>query len=195
MQYYKRLVFFSIFLAAGFSLSKEGKEVLSNKTTDFSGKQSAEWEKIQSDLATVKGKLESQSGVVKGLIIKKNLLKGEELDSILDELKKEYERIETLTEEYNRINLEYLTKFPERGTKGLRIYKRIKAKSLQAYENELTVQGRVNRLRSKLLSQYPKTNKEPKNKKVIIHKADEDKNENSKNPELIDVTEPILIKK
>ena len=131
--------------------------------------------------------------LVGSLIAGKNQLSGEALALKMEELKKEYRKLETLTDEYNRLNLEYLTKFPERGTKEKRIYKRIKPKSLQALEEDLTVQGRVNRLQNKILNQYPNANATGKKKKIKPEKKSEV--ENSKKPDLNDVTEQIIFKK
>lgn len=162
---------------------------------DYSGKQSGEWEKIQLELSTVKGKLESQAVIVKNLIEAKNSLKGEALDLKLEELKIEYQKLKKYTEDYNRMNQEYLTKFPERGTKVHRTYKRLKTKSLQALENEMTVQGRVNRLHSKILTQYPKSIVIAKKSKVSKKSDDATANENSKAIQKDEVTEQIQLKK
>lgn len=162
---------------------------------DYSGKQSADWEKIQLELSTVKGKLESQTSVVKNLIEAKNSLKGVALDLKLDELKTEYHKLKKYTEDYNRMNQEYLTKFPERGTKVHRTYKRLKTKSLQAIENEMTVQGRVNRLHSKILTQYPRSKAVAKKPATLIKSHDATVNESLKSTEKNEVTEQIQLKK
>lgn len=160
-----------------------------SNTKDFSGKQSSEWEKIQLDLGALKGKLEAQTSIVKNLIEAKNHLKGEALDMKLEELKREYQKLRRLTGEYNLKNQEYLTKFPERGTKETRIYNRIKPKSLQALENELTIQGRVNRLHLKIQSQYPNT--QTVKSKVRLKSVSQDDTKATSQ----DVTDQILIKK
>ncbi len=162
---------------------------------DFSGNQNLEWEKIQQDLSNVKGKLESQTSLVKSLIESKNQLKGEALDQKLDELKSEFQKLQILTDRYNKINQDYLTKFPERGSREARLYKRIKIKSLQALENEMTIQGRVNRLHSKILSQYPGS--VPNAKKVQIRQKSKEVigSEVSKDPSGTDVTEQIKLNK
>ncbi len=172
---------------------EEPNAAFTNK--DYSGKQSADWEKIQLELSTVKGKLESQTSLVKNLIEAKNSLKGEALDLKLDELKTEYQKLQKYTEEYNRMNQEYLTKFPERGTKVHRTYKRLKTKSLQAIENEMTVQGRVNRLHSKILTQYPKSKATTKKPAATLKSQDATVNESLKGTEKNDVTEQIQLKK
>lgn len=182
-----------LFLTVPSFAQEEPNSAYLNK--DYSGKQSAEWEKIQLELSTVKGKLEAQTTLVKNLIEAKNSLKGEALDLKLDELKTEYQKLRKYSEDYNRMNQEYLTKFPERGTKVRRTYKRLKTKSLQALENEMTVQGRVNRLHAKILTQYPKPKVTAKKPKATLKSRDATANESLKAPEKDDVTEQIQLKK
>ena len=194
MPWHKCLFFLSsLFLGAPAFAQVEPNPTQLNE--DYSGKQSAEWEKIQLDLGAVKGKLEAQTSLVMTLIEAKNSLKGEALDSKLDELKTEYQKLQKITESYNRMNQEYLTKFPERGIKDRRTYRRLKTKSLQAIENEMTIQGRVNRLHTKILSQYPKTKIPVKKTIVVVKSQDATKVDSQKAPEKNDVTEQIKLKK
>ena len=192
---WRKCLFFlsSLFLGAPAFAQVEPNPTQLNE--DYSGKQSAEWEKIQLDLGAVKGKLEAQTSLVMTLIEAKNSLKGEALDSKLDELKTEYQKLQKITESYNRMNQEYLTKFPERGIKDRRTYRRLKTKSLQAIENEMTIQGRVNRLHTKILSQYPKTKIPVKKTIVVVKSQDATKVDSQKAPEKNDVTEQIKLKK
>lgn len=183
----------SLFLMAPSFAQEEPNSAYLNK--DYSGKQSGEWEKIQLELGTRKGKLEAQITLVKNLIESKNSLKGEALDLKLGELKSEYQKLRKYTEDYNRMNQEYLTKFPERGTKVHRTYKRVKMKSLQALENEMTVQGRVNRLHSKILTQYPKSKAAAKKPITILKSHDATASESGKTVEKDNVTEQIQLKK
>lgn len=194
MQCYKFLIGVFLLLMTSAVFSQESADPQS-KNNEYSGKQSSDWEKIQLDLGTVKGKLEAQTGVVKNLIEAKNQLKGEALDLILEELKNEYQKLQKTTDDYNKLNQEYLTKFPERGTKVSRVYKRIKTKTLQAFENELTIRGRVGRLHNKILSQYPNSNIAPKKSRVKSQIQDKTKIDNSKKPDADDVTDQIKLKK
>lgn len=192
----KAVVFLFIFVNTCLVLAQHAEEpaAASNAEKDYSGKQSLEWEKAQAELGTIKGKLDAQTGIVKGLLEKKSELKGEALDQNLDELKKEYQKLLQYTDEFNKLNMEYQTKYPERGTKEARIYKRIKPKSLQAMENEMTIQGRVNRLHSKILNQYPKNIQPVKKKKLIKRSDDKTDSENTKKPDEVDVTDQIIFK-
>lgn len=192
MQCHKFIICFYIFLTSALAIAKE-KPVQIIDDKEYSGKQSSDWEKAQADLGTIKGKLESQEVLVANLISGKKQLSGEALALKMEELKKEYIKLKMLTEEYNKLNLEYLTKFPERGIKEKRIYKRIKTKSLQALEEDLTVQGRVNRLQNKILNQYPNANLTDKKKKINSEKKAEI--ENSKNSDVDEVTEQIIFNK
>lgn len=192
MQCRKAIIYFFVLLTSTLVMAKEKvPQVVEDK--EYSGKQNSDWEKTQADLGTIRGKLESQEALVANLIAGKNQLNGEALALKMEELKKEYRKLETLTEEYNRLNLQYLTKFPERGVKEKRIYKRIKTKSLQAFEEDLTVQGRVNRLQNKILNQYPNANATDKKKKTKPEEKGEI--ENSKKSDVNEVTEQIIFKK
>lgn len=186
------LLFILSLLLAAVAFSQEEPNP-NSLNEDYSGKQSTEWEKIQQDLVTVKGKLEAQTSMVLSLIEAKNSLKGKALDGKLDELKIEHQKLQKYTEEYNRKNHEYLTKFPERGIKDRRTYRRLKAKSLQAFENEMTIQGRVNRLHAKILSQYPK--KKTEIKSLVLKSQDATKVDSLRAPEKSDVTDQIQFKK
>ena len=105
--------------------------------------------------------------------------------------------LEKMVDEYNELNLEYLTKFPERGIKEKRIYTRVKSKSLQAFEVDQTLQGRVNKLQSKILTQYPKSTEQLKNKKKKSNSKSLDAKKNSSEAEVKkdkDVTDQIILK-
>lgn len=185
----------SIFLLLAVSAQAQEEPNADLLNQNYSGKQSADWEKIQLELSTAKGKLEAQTSLVKNLIEAKNSLKGKVLDLKLVELKTEYQKLQKYTEEYNRINQEYLTKFPERGTKAHRTYRRMRTKSLQAIESELTVQGRVNRLHSKILMQYPKSKAAAKKPAATLISRDATATEGLKATEKNAVTEQIQLKK
>lgn len=188
------LASFSLLVMSVFVFAQE--EVVEKfEDKNYSGKQSQDWEKTQAQLGTVKGKLESQVGLIRSLIAEKSLLKGGAVTLKMEELKKEHIRLQALTDEYNKLNLEYLTKFPERGLKEKRLYKRIKAKSLQSFEEDQTVQGRVNRLHNKILNQYPKSNTEIKKKKTKSLSQPKNSPESEGISDDKDITHQIILKK
>jgi hypothetical protein len=151
-----RLIQISILLIIGFpTFSQEDK----NKAKDeiYSGKQDQNWEVVQTQLTALKGKLDAQAAVVQNLISEKMNLKGEALQQKIEVIKKEHQVYEKLVFDYNNKNEEFLTRYPERGLKEKRIYKRVKIKSLDSFEDDLTLRGRMNKLHNKVLRQYPKS--------------------------------------
>jgi hypothetical protein len=122
----------------------------------YSGKQDQSWELIQTRLAAMKTKLDSQTALVNNLVAEKaSLTDSNDVAAKNDELKLQHQKLETLVVEYNKLNEEYLTKFPERGLKQKRIYQRVKLKSIDAFEDDFTLRGRLNKLHGKVLRQYP----------------------------------------
>jgi|GEM_PF-5211883 len=171
-----------------FAQEKDAEEVLTNQ--NYSGAQNLEWKKEQTKLSGIKGRLDMQFTIIKKLIVDKAGLSGKELAIKMAELKKEYTNLQSIMKEHDEVNIEFLTKFPERGIKESRVYKRIKPKSLQAYEADFSVQGRVDKLHEKILQQYFVTSEKSnlKNKKI-------NKKINKNTPKVEDVTEPLLLRK
>jgi hypothetical protein len=91
--------------------------------------------------------------------------------------------------EYNKKNEEFLTRYPERGLKEKRVYKRMKIKSLESFEDDFTFRGRMNKLHKKVLSQYPKSSGKDQNNNKSNTQAD-NAGESQKN-----VTDQIQFKK
>ena len=128
----------------------------SESEANYSGKQDQTWELIQTKLGALKTKMDSQTALVNTMIAEKAALaKSEDVAKKADELKIQYHKLETLVADYNSLNEEYLTKFPERGLKEKRIYQRVKVKTLDSFEDDFTLRGRLNKLHGKVLRQYP----------------------------------------
>ncbi len=132
------------------------------ESSQFSGKQSQDWTEIQTKLAALKGKVDSQQAIVEELILQKEHLKGDELSKKIELIKLEHQKLQQQIVNYNELNKTYQTKFPEKGLKEPRIYKRIDPQSIEHIENDMTLDGRLVRLYQKVLKQYP-----DKTKKVI----------------------------
>ena len=154
----------------------------------YSGKQDQSWEAVQAEVGALKAKLDAQAIVVQNLIAEKENLKGEALSEKIDQIKKEHLKYEKLVFDYNVKNEEFLTRYPERGLKEKRIYKRVKTKSLSSFEDDVTLRGRMNKLHNKVLRQYPQAFKGEKNKNESTG-ADKSKSKSG------DVTEAIKFDK
>lgn len=148
----------------------------------YSGKQNQDWEKIQAQLTEQKAKLDAQESLIKVLLTEKAGLSGDALSAKINQIKNEHQRLEKINLEYDKLNSDYHTKFPERGLKEKRVYTRPPVKSLSAIEEELSVQGRVKKVHRKVLSQYAKSR--PKNKKESVPVSGDETNTKS-------VTDPI----
>lgn len=186
----------------------------------YSGKQSQEWSEIQTKLSALKGKVEAQENLVKSLMLEGGghsasapSGSGEGgghgggaapaghsggMSERIEQLKKEHAKLQSLIADYNKMNADYETRFPEKGLKESRIYRRIDPQALRFDEAGSTYEERVQRLQNKILRQYPKTSKKLQSqKKAKPDRHDEHSPvETKKNiPQSGDVTEQIILKK
>lgn len=184
-------------LMGSISFASEAASTEAVEVKPYSGHQTQDWEKVQGRLTTLKAKVDAQEVLVKNLAAEKTKLQGQALVTKVEELKKEYATLRTVTAEYNQLNEEYLTKYPERGLKEKRIYPRIETKSLDAYENDMSVSGRVNRVHKKILQKYSRSKQEkaatPSEVKEESTSSGESKNTQSAEPSGA-VTDPIHYK-
>ncbi len=125
----------------------------------FSGKQNEEWMQVQTQLTTIKSKVENQQKLVEGLIQKKELVQGKEQAAVIEELKKAHVELIRIVEQYNLINTNFQTKFPEKGGALGRVYKRIDPSSIETIENKMTAEGRLQKLNQTIEKQYSKKSK------------------------------------
>ena len=167
--------------------SKKG-EAAANE--HYSGKQDSDWEAIQQKLSAAKGKIDAQASVVQALIMDKDHLKGEELALKIEEIKKQHQKYLEMVSDYNKQNDDFLNRYPERGIKEKRVYKRVKMKSLDAFEDDVSVRGKMNKLHKKILKQYPRAVQAGEGK-------EKEKTAPTQSPSngAADVTAPIEIKK
>lgn len=155
MSYPNLSVFLIALVFVCFARASEPKDA-QPENANYSGRQNQEWEKAQAQLGAQKAKLDAQEALVKTLIAEKSGLRGQALTAKVNQLKSEYAKLRTMTDEYNKMSNEYETKFPERGLKEKRIYTRIRSRTLKSYEDDQSVRGRVNSVHKKILKQYSK---------------------------------------
>lgn len=127
------------------------------KITAFSGKQSEEWMSVQNQLIIAKGKVENQQKLVENLIQQKEKLKGAELSAKIENLKEAHIELIRLINNYNTLNSNFETKFPEKGAAVGRVYKRIDPANIDVIQNKMTLEGRLKRLNAKIKKQYPRS--------------------------------------
>lgn len=128
----------------------------------YSGRQTDEWLKVQADLTSLKGKVETQKGLVEGLIMAKAHGGGHTTSEESETLKKEHENLIKMIEEYNALTTSFQNRFPEKGAAGGRIYKRIDADSVETIEATMTAEGRMRQLNKKIQNQYEKVGEKKK---------------------------------
>ena len=181
------LIIFPLLINVVFA--QEKKQNQENVYEVYSGKQDQNWEVVQQELAASKAKLDTQAVLVQNLISEKNKLKGEALTLKIEEIKIEHHKYEKMVFDYNKLNEEYLTKYPERGLKEKRIYKRVKIKSLDSFEDDISIRGKMNKLHKKIKRQYPKVFADKKLNSI------ETKSTSATETSKDNVTQPIKFKK
>lgn len=186
-----KFIFLLVAVVPLISFANEGEEPKEGQTSQqvYSGKQDQNWELVQAQVTALKGKMEMQATLVQNLIAEKNSLSGQPLQQKMEQIKTEHQKYERLVVEYNNKNEEFLTRYPERGLKEKRVYKRAKIKSLDSFEDDVTVRGRMNKLHNKVLKQYPRAFAGEKNKKESSASSEPVKNASD------DVTNAIKLKK
>lgn len=120
----------------------------------------------------------------------KSQVKGDELSALAENIKQQHRKYEDLVLDYNKKNDEFLTRYPERGLKEKRVYKRVKMKSLNNFEADVSMKARMRRLHDKVLKQYPGVVDTQRSGSPNSHAHSTDTQPSQK-----DVTEPIQLKK
>lgn len=128
----------------------------------YSGRQTDEWLKVQADLTSLKGKVETQKGLVEGLILAKAHGGGHSTSEESETLKKEHENLQKMIEEYNALTTSFQNRFPEKGAAIGRVYKRIDTDSVETIEATMTAEGRMRQLNKKIKNQYEKISEKKK---------------------------------
>lgn len=198
---------------------------------DYSGKQSQEWSEVQAKLGALKSKVEAQEALVNSLIAETGGGHGGGhgaapsgggheapssgghgsggsaggMNERIEQLKKEHQKLQTMIVEYNKMNASYETRFPEKGLKESRIYRRADPQAAITEAGSANYEERIQRLQGKIMRQYPKSakdilSKKKKNKvvKSESHQSNEkahQKNDGSHPAKSGDVTEQIILKK
>ena len=193
----------------------------------YSGKQNQDWAEIQTKLATLKAKLDAQEAVVKSLMGSSSHGSSSSHQAPAggehgappaaghggagasaanvnssEVLKAEHKKWQDLILEYNTVQHEYETRYPEKGVKELRVYKRIEPSEIEDTQKEMTLEGRVNQLHQKIVKQYRpeiepvvKSKKSKKNDSIKSEGGDEKLSLPKKNKTDPSVTDQIILQK
>ncbi len=183
-----------------FAIAEDGETII--QSDKYSGKQTQDWADVQKRLAEKKAKLDTQTKLVEYMIIDISHMPQSEKMKKNPDLQIEHQKLQKLVAEYNQLSTDYETKFPERGVKESRIYKRVDNKSIEGIENELTLEGRLTNLHNKVIRQYPRSAQSADSTVQITDpKFDDKKKKKSNSPVQIkpalekDVTEQIILQK
>lgn len=80
---------------------------------------------------------------------------------LIQEIVKEHKEMQKMIEDYDKKRSTLRYRYPERGLKIERIYKKIEAKSLADVEAAVGVDGKLNRNLHRMRSQYGSSNPDP----------------------------------
>ncbi|HRO67344.1 MAG TPA: hypothetical protein PL182_07260 [Pseudobdellovibrionaceae bacterium] len=122
--------------------------------TDKPSSPPPEWVEIQSRLQTLKAKLSAKEKTVRELIAAKH--HGQERESF-EHLKKEHAELRQLAQEYERQRNVLKYRYPEKGLKDERKYRRVEVKSLSDMENQIGMESVLQKTQNKILRQYGST--------------------------------------
>lgn len=166
---------------------------------NYSGSQSEEWLKVQGQLTTLKGKVETQKTLVESLILQKSH-GGHSTPEDEATLEKEHAAYIVMIDDYNKLSTNFQNRFPEKGAALGRIYKRIDPENIESIETQMTAEGRMKRLNSKIKKQYKQDTGETKaaaEHGVVpskVHIVESTKNKKRVTDE-IPVTDQIILQK
>jgi hypothetical protein len=167
---------------------------------EFSGQQNEKWIAVQKSLLDLKIKVDAQKIIVSDLLKSKKSNEAKISQDEIALLKKEHERLQSLTNDYNEMLADFQFRFPEKGLESGRKYIRLENQTIEEMENAPTIQGRLKKLNKKIKKQYQEeaavenaghSNLVHKNQKTPLgSKATDAEKSNSS-----DVTEQIILVK
>ncbi len=120
----------------------------------FSGQQNEKWAEVQNSLLQLKTKVDAQAIVVTELLKSKKSSDSKISPAEIDTLKKEHEKLKSLTADYNQMLAVFQFRFPEKGLESGRKYIRLENQTLEQMENAPTFEGRLKKLNRKIKKQY-----------------------------------------
>ncbi len=130
-------------------------------------KKNPEWMDLNTQLQTLKTKVEMSEGSIKKMIEEKNQTHDEKQSAeIIKNLIKEHRDLTKTVEEYEQRRNQLKYRFPEAGLNDEREYERMEVRSLQEMENEFTIEGRLKKTFNRVKQQYPKSYEAVQKKKT-----------------------------
>ncbi len=193
-------LFFAVFILPNFALLAQHGEAPSAADAglhekEFSGQQTEKWVEVQKSLLDLKIKVDGQKTLVADLLKSKKDNEGKISQDEIEILKKEHEKLQSLTKDYNQLLADFQFRFPEKGLETGRKYIRLENQSLEEMENTPTFQGRLKKLNKKIKKQFQAEEKNISSSgQMDSHEKKPVSKELKKNIEP-DVTEQIILVK
>jgi len=136
-------------------------------------KELPEWVEIQTQISTLDSRIIQKKETIAHLIEEKQHLAGDNphVKEIIDDMVSNYKEMRKLQEDFEKKMIIYKFRYPERGAKEDRKYGPIEIKSLEQMEQELGLEGRLNRNIKKMRTQYQSSDSAKGASETSGHKA------------------------
>lgn len=132
--------------------AKEGEKKEEAKTE----KKEDGWQEVSARVQALKAKVETHEKNIQALVQEKATSHSEaRLSEIVKQLVLEHKSYMEASKEYDRERAFLMYRFPEKGVKGDRKYERLEVKSLEEMESQMSLEGRVRGVLTKVRKQYP----------------------------------------
>ena len=164
-----------IFFIAICTLANEGAEPEAGTTMpdkEFSGSQTQKWSEVQAELSQLKSKIDAQTKTVEELLLAQKHNEGKVSSVDILKLKKEHEKLKSLTADYNEMLADFQFRFPEKGLESGRKYIRLENQTLEQIENAPTFEARLKKLNRKIKHQFQVEESDEKTKKKPTYKTE-----------------------
>ncbi|NUM59691.1 MAG: hypothetical protein HUU56_13710 [Bdellovibrionaceae bacterium] len=149
-----------------------------------------EWMDLTSQISGLKTKIKSKEESIKEIIKHKHHAKSKaEAEHAVNNLKEEHKELMKLEEEYNQ-NIQLMKyRYPDVGLTEKRKYERVKVKSLEDYEEQMTLEGKIKQSVQKIQEHYGLKDDHDDAPKV------REEEENKREEEINNLAKPIIIRK
>jgi hypothetical protein len=129
------------------------------------------WHEHVQKLQQLRGQINNFEHEIHGLIAaKKKTEDPAQIKEITNEMAKQYAELVKISQEYEEIRLHLRFKHPDRDLASERNYSRHQLKSLKDMESEFGLDGRLDRLKSRILVTFPHpVTEKPKNEITLPH--------------------------
>ncbi len=169
--------------------SKNEPEVAAESSEDKEQQErTKEWLDLTTQIGALKTKMSTQEENIKELIKKKNHSKNkEEIQNAVNNLLKEHAELKKIEEQYFEKTQLLKYRYPDVGITKQRKYERVKTKSLEDYEQMISLESEIKKTVIKMKEHYGvKEIEEPKTKEIKNIDDMEEKN---------NLSQPVTIRK